>query len=167
VQHSFNQWRLYGMRIISLLIVISLAAACGSECPCADPSLSFSPVSFANNEADSIVIRRFIKNSNYLQLRDTLLADPGSIGFNRHGDTLEPAYYKPEILLSPVFDYELYFPATGSIFRIDNINTEHHTMHCGGFSMDKTFCINSLLSFRLNGQVIQPGPLTHTVYLSK
>lgn len=156
------------MRIILLLMVISFAAACGSECPCEDPRLSFSPVSFANNEADSIVIRRFIKNSNYLQPRDTMLADPGSVGFHRNGDTLVPAYFKPEILLSAVFDYELYFPATGSLFRIDNINTEHHTMHCGGlFSMDKTFCVNSLLSFRLNGQVIQPGPLTNTVYLRK
>lgn len=154
-------------KLVILSVIVLISVSCGKKCPCFSQNLLFAPIQFSDAEADTIIIRRYMKGTNFLQLRDTIFANQDSIRFKRSGDTLNPSSYTVRTTLPTVFDYEIYFPGAGKTFRIDNIVEEETKQPCGGlFAMDKVACFNPITSYRVNNQLIT-GQSWLPVYLKK
>ena len=128
-------------------------AACG-RCSCTpSDGLYFNLVSFTDQEADTIVVRRFVKGSNFTQLADTLLVDENNLRFSRSNDTLSMASSGDgAAVLHPSYDHEMYFPAVSKTTRVSDMSEERASQPCGPFTGGKVGCMNPIRSVNLDGQ---------------
>ena len=150
--------------LIFLFVFLLLFSSC-KECPCSKAELKFDLVGFSDTEADSIVIRQFDRNGNFNTKRDSFLIDHA--GFIRFVDTLKMVAFPGNALLESRFDYEIFFPASNSLYRITEINEQMSTQRCGGlFGVEKVGCINPINSFKLNGNLLIPH-FPNDFYISK
>lgn len=137
---------------ILLAIAASLLQAC-TKTDCADAELHFGLVGFSDHEADSIILRRFTKNSGFTSLVDTARLD---IGFKRSNDTLGIASQLVNLQMTSGYDFEFYFPVAGRSYRITEINEEQSEQRKSIFNNTKELCINRVTSLKVNGNVLRP-----------
>lgn len=151
--------------IIICLFFLPLLYSC--SCPCAKAELTFGLVGFSDSEADTIILRKFNKNSNFTSLKDTVAFWVDEIRFDRSNDTLLPVAYTSDAVLESAFDYEFYFPQSQSLFRISEIKEEKEEQNCGIFSANKVGCSNVITSCKINNTTfVMPGVLSG-IYLRK
>ena len=146
--------------IFSIFFALTFFNSC-TEYACTSGELIIGLKGFSDSEADTIIIRRFIKNTT--SLKDTSLVN--HIGFRRNFDTLEIVAMPGIIFPTTEFDYEFYFPESGKLFKISNIIEEQRSIKkkLGG---TKEGCINNITSYTLNGQDVTTTGFSRT-YLKK
>ena len=131
-----------------------------SEYACTSGELRIGLKGFSDTEADTIIVRRFFRNT--AQLKDTFLVD--HIGFRRNLDTLEIVATPGIIFPTTEFDYEFYFPEAGKLFKLTNITEEQRYIKKKIGS--KVGCVNNIKSYMLDGLQINTTGFSKT-YLKK
>jgi hypothetical protein len=149
-----------------IIFLILILASCG-ESPCIKTVLRYSLIGFSDAESDTIIIRRFTKNTS--QLKDTFFFDEtNAIRFNRSNDTLTMTAYSSTALLESNYDYQLYFPQPNKLFNITDIFEEQLSEKKNGiFNTKKTICVNRINNCRLNGQLVNFSGWNELIYLRR
>jgi hypothetical protein len=153
-----------------LILVVSHAFTyCFEKCNCIRSSgLSYILIGFSDTDSDTIIVRKFRKKGDFTEKLDSILLTAARISFQRKNDTLAAVAQTGNNNLLSLFDYELYFPASGSLFRISDINEQQIRTTCGGpFNRNKDLCINPIRSYSENGQLISDGGNYQFVVLKK
>lgn len=143
-------------------MVLLGVAACKST-PCFNADLRFGLISFTEPEADTIVYRRFMKATGFTYLVDSFVCD---IRYRKSNDTLAWTYTSGNVVMSSDFDYQLYFPGAGKVYRITEIKEERKEIKHAFFSPVKVGCINNISSLKIDGIAIVP-PGYNYFYLKK
>ncbi len=153
---------------ITIVLLVSLNAGC-SRCPCtASDGLRFDLVSFTTEQSDTIIVRHFLKGSNFTQLLDTLLLDKDDLGFRNDNDTLTAVYaLGGAASLASRYDHEIYFPAVNKLTRVSEINEEQVSQPCGLFVTSKVGCVNPIRSYNNDGHVITLTERVDRLYIGK
>ena len=142
-----------------------MASSCGKY-PCGKASLQYALIGFTDAESDSLILRRFNKNGT--AVKDSFIFGANNpIRYWRQSDTLHMASFTSDALLESAYDYQLFFPLAGKIYTITEINETESFGNKGLFSMDKTYCINPVSSYTVNGQTVNSLLHFNIIYLSK
>lgn len=152
-------------KLFTFCIIISLTFfSCSYEC--SNATVNFSLVSFQPGETDTIIVRKFIKMSKFTSLLDTFSLNQFNSSYSSTNDTLEVrnSFGTDNGLLSK-YDYEIYLPSINRLFQISEINEEFQSIN-QGLSCNKIGCINSIKSYRMNGQLINANSY-YTLYFVK
>ncbi|MEO8860731.1 MAG: hypothetical protein ABI358_04875 [Ginsengibacter sp.] len=122
-------------------------------------------VSFSEAETDTVVVRRFSKATNFTTLKDTFLLTSANANFQRMNDTtlLLQNIDQYNIITSP-YDYEIFIPKANRLFKISEVVEKIQSVSGG---LDKIVCINPIISYKINGQLITPTSYYGFVYLNK
>jgi len=149
----------------TFFIIISLIFfSCSYEC--SNATVNFSLVSFQPGETDTIIVRKFIKMSNFISLLDTFSLNQFNSSFNTTNDTLDIRYsFGTDNGLLSKYDYEIYLPGINKLYKISEINEEFRSIN-QGLSCKKIGCINSIKSYRMNGELINVNSY-YTLYFVK
>ncbi len=142
--------------IIGLSVFCISLLSCGKDVPCDDETSTLSFISFPDTETDTIILRRFTKATNFNTPIDTFLLNKFNSSYSKYNDTLEIGNsFGGDNGLKSKYDYEIYIPQTNRLFRVNDIVEDFlHTRGGGLFSWDKRGCVNTIKSYRLNGQLI-------------
>lgn len=152
-------------KTISVVFLTSLLFSCVGDCPCLKSYLYFGFVSFSNNDADTIIIRRYVKNSNFSVPVDSISLYNSPL--TRFADTLFFSTYPETAQLYSNHDYELFFPGVPKLIRISEINEIVSEQKCNGpLAREKVDCSNDITSYKIDGQLRQPSSL-HRIFLVK
>lgn len=156
--------RSFFIPVIFFTLIISVSS-CG-EYPCTKGNLRFNLIGFTDPEADTIILRRFTKNTS--ALIDTFFFDESDpVRFIRFSDTLIMVALPGTALLDSEHDYQIFFPATGTQFRIAEINEEQSYLKKGLFNTNKIGCVNTIFSYKLDGNVMRAIQFPDRIYLKK
>lgn len=148
------------------IIVLGLLSSCKTV-PCVDSNTTLFFVSFPDAQTDSIVLRKYVKNSNFNTIVDSTIITKNNSYYENSNDTLHILTSNGgDYVLDIQSDYEVYLPFANKLFQISNF-VEKQTEMKVGLSMDKTQCINPITSYTLNGQTISGQPDYHFIYLHK
>jgi hypothetical protein len=145
----------------TLMLVLSVTS-CESECAIAN--LRFSLVGFSDSEADTIILRRFLKNNSSTPM-DTFAFK--QIMFNRNNDTLEMAGIPVDSYFESNYNYEIFFPEGGKLFTISDIVEDKKTRNKSLFSCTKEYCSNAITGYTVNGQFSNSIIGWDLIYLKK
>lgn len=137
-----------------------LCQSWGCESPCVNASALAALVGYSDAESDTVIIRRFARASGFASPRDTVLLNRQHHHFNRRGDTL--LILESTAAISSYFDYEFYLPVAQRVYRLNEI-AEPQTSGRN----HKTQCINPILSYRVNGQIVSGEDYYNIFYLRK
>ena len=147
---------------IFLSIVTSITISC-RDCPCIRANLNFGLVNFTEAQTDTIILRRFDKSTNFSIQIDSMPFYNSNFG--AFPDTLL-SYHPPDVYLVSDYNYEIFFPDPGKLFRISEINEVISEQRCYPLAREKVDCVNEITSFKLNGQISQPS-LSQIIYLHR
>lgn len=148
-----------------LFCCLTVLTSCGKY-PCSKAFIEYALIGFTDNEADTLILRRFNKTSPVI--KDSIVFDSNNpIRFNRQAETLRMAAYTSDALLESTYDYQLFFPGAGKTFTITGITEIESFKKNGLFNTNKTGCINPVSAYTLDGQMITAPPLFNVIYLSK
>jgi hypothetical protein len=147
-------------------LTLAFLSSCG-EHPCAPTELTYSLIGFTDAESDTIILRRFTKNTS--QLKDSFFFhEANPLRFSRKNDTLTMAAISSTALLESSYDYQLYFPQPNRLYTITNIVEEQlYGKNNSIFNTKKPMCGNRISSCSLNGQVINLNTWRGPLYLHR
>lgn len=143
-----------------LLLFCSILVAGCRDVPCLQAAVFVGFIAFQDQELDSVVIRSYVKGSQFADLRDSLVFTRANHHFVRRGDTVLLVESRGEITSN--YDYLLDLPNAGKAYRLSEI-FEPRTD--GGRS--KAACINPIRSFRINDQLVNGKDWYNFIYLNK
>ena len=151
--------------IIPFLFLLAFAS-CSKTCFCTMATLYPAYVSFNPSETDTIILRRYDKNSNFDRLLDTaIITDQNSV-FNFNKDTLSIRSDTEALTLRSFYNYVLYLPALKRSDSIHHIYEARDTQK-GGSNLECN-CINRILSYQLNSDTVQVvDPASPHVYINR
>jgi hypothetical protein len=152
------------MKFILFLTLILFLSVTSCEKQCINAILRFGLVGFSDTEADTIILRRFTKNSSS-NPPDTFLLK--QIQFSRRNDTLDMTGIPIESQFESNYNYELFFPEAGKLFTISDIRENKETMTKGLFNCTKEACINTITGYTVNGQFSNSIIHSELIYLKK
>jgi hypothetical protein len=126
-----------------IIVLILLALTTGCKYKCHDRNISTAFIGFPVEKIDTILFKRFEKNSNFSTLIDSYYVTNselnGGLGTGKYttsNDTtivfVDDNY--PDCGMIPGYDFEVFIPATGKIISISNIvslQTEGGSSRCG------------------------------------
>ena len=149
---------------ILLLIICIASNSCNHECIRAASNIAL--VSYLPGETDTVIVRKFEKNSTFTTVIDTFLLNRLTSSYQNKNDTLEifESYGTDKELLSK-YDYEIYLPGINRLYQITEITEEFESMNMG-LSCKKVACLNTIRSYKVNGQLLNGNP-EYTFYLVK
>lgn len=130
---------------------------------CASDELRYSLIGFSDQDASSIILRRFAKGTNFNTKIDTSIQD---IDFKRNNDTLNMVRRVVNMQITSGYDYEFYFPLSGNTYRLTEINEEKTEQKKSFLNNTKELCINPIISLKVNGALVYPPYYNH-FYLRK
>ena len=145
--------------LITLFGYCSLLISCNDQ-PCSKADLSYRLIGFSDAEADTIILRRFEKNS--LVVKDSFVFNPANaIRFARFGDTLSMVAYPGYAVMDSDHDYEVFFPGASRTISVTAITEDQSYGH-----YKKTQCVNEIKSVKVDGL---PGEFffSNGIYLKK
>ena len=147
------------------IIVCALISACG-EYPCGKASSYIALLSFTPAESDTIIVRRFNKGNNFLNLKDTIIIDKSNTNFQQNGDTILVlgGGFNGNSIITSDYDFEIYLPPLNKTYTISEI-TEPQQYRKN--STRKDYCINAITSYKLNGQLVNAGNSFTRIYIKK
>jgi hypothetical protein len=154
------------IRIYALLLLaveMLALAACNGRCTCIAADV-MSPVliAFSANDADSFIIKKFTKGSNFAGLLDSILIDTSNALYQRKNDTIE--ILSGNASLSSKFDYQIIFLASNNVISIEDIDEPQTQGSC----QDKMDCVNPINSYRINGKMTSnQDPYSGRIYIQK
>ncbi|MBL7744764.1 MAG: hypothetical protein JNN00_14930 [Chitinophagaceae bacterium] len=133
------------MKPILLLSILFLLFSC-SEYPCSKAEIPFGLIGFSDTESDTIILRRYYKGNNPALKDSFLITD---IVFERMHDSLKMVASPGTAILESQYDYDLFFPETGTLLYISAIQEEQLYMKRNR----KVGCLNRISSFKINDQL--------------
>ena len=151
----------------AFILFVIIFSSCGRRVPCIEPHPILNFVSFSDAETDSLILRRYVRNSNVDSLVDSTIISRNNSMYEKSNDTLHIlTAVGGDYPLDIQFDYEVYMPLANKLFQINNIVQQQTEMNIG-ISLDKNVCINPIKSYVLNGQIISGAYDYHFIYLKK
>jgi hypothetical protein len=150
-----------------LLILVTVTATSCGEYPCAKADLRYRLIGFSDVESDTIILRRLQKNNSVIK-DSFVFNETNPIRFSRFGDTLIMVAYLSDALLQSDFDYQMFFPGPGRLFRITDINeVQSYGKNSGPFNTSKVGCGNVISGCKVDGQPANTTNFPNTIYLKK
>jgi hypothetical protein len=122
-------------------------------------------VSFTEAETDTVILKRYVKGSNFNQQIDTALIDTSLVKYASRGDTLFPSELHTQTLLINLYDYQVVVPAANKVFTVTDIEEEEKKVKRGFFSSTRDACYNPIRAYTLNGVRKTVIPNREVVYL--
>ena len=154
--------------MIVLFPFVFALSACKKTCFCTTPALNLDYVAFSPSETDSIILRRYNKNTRFSQLVDTAVLTPQTVQFSYRQDTLSIHTDQEAFTLRSFYDFVFYLPAlkrSDSLYNIVEPNDRQEA------SRNQTCnCINRILSYQLNSDSLSTlvvDPTAPHVYIRK
>ncbi|HEU5051752.1 MAG TPA: hypothetical protein VFT78_01500 [Hanamia sp.] len=117
--------------------------------------------SYSASDIDTIVVRRFIKASDFQNLVDTVILNQINSRVYPNGDTTRVHLYDTSVALKATYDYEIYIPATRTVAKVSNIvapQMQHQV--CLFCDCVQGPCYNPVISFTLDGQPVSSDYVT-------
>lgn len=150
--------------IILLLTILVVSNSCTHKCLRVESHIAL--VSYLPAEAEAVIVGRFEKNSDFATLIDTFSLNRLTSSYQSKNDTLEifESYGTDNGLLS-TYDYEIYLPAINRRYQVTEITETFESMN-PGLSCKKVECLNSIRSYKVNGQLMNGNP-EYAFYLVK
>ena len=149
--------------IVSVIFLCTLPS-CSKTCYCTDATIYLNYVAFDQTETDTIILRRYVKNSNYGRLVDTAVLTGQNAGFTFHQDTLSIRSDAEALTLRSFYDFVLYLPALNRSDSLQHIEEARDKVE-GSHGLECN-CINRVLSYRLNNDTLQVmDPVSPAVYI--
>lgn len=134
--------------LLSITILFSINSCCTAVyCLGADDLNEIRFYGFTHEEVDTIVIRKFNKNSNFKIALDSSTAYSIEV---HSGTELKIVSIADHNKLSVDFDYKVELPGTGKTFTFSDFVSKKERCNSGFMCND---FYNSLESYKLNGQV--------------
>lgn len=145
-------------RIFTALLVLSLGtlSSCyrNTTVLCQQENIQLRYNGFEVTQLDTVIVQRFEKGSGFGALAGTIHLTADSTTFSNDRDTLVPLSSLGYGVLAPGNDYVIHVPATGSEYRVSDIDLEGHASEtyreAYGVTYDRDPCINHIVSFRLD-----------------
>jgi hypothetical protein len=138
--------------MLALSAVSLLIFSCGKKCPCESEPILPAYVAYAPGEIDTIVVRRFVKGSNFSQRIDSVMLTSANARYTAAGDTTVIALANGTLRVIENNDWQIFNPFDNKLITISEISIEKQETHCGGiFSMDRQPCFSPVSSFKKNG----------------
>src|SRR5260221_7593596 len=104
--------------LLSFTILFSLLISC-HNCICApSDGLRLGMISFDSADIDTMIIRKFEKESNFSHLIDTSLWDRSKVIFSAQNDTFQMGAFLGGILLQSKFDYQISIPSVNRTISV-------------------------------------------------
>jgi hypothetical protein len=138
-------------------------ASCNGKCTCVDADgLSPTLISFSSSDADSFVIKKFTKGSNFSSLLDSILIDTSNSLYQRNNDTTE--VISGNATLSSKFDYQIILLSSNNVISISDIDEPQTQGNCS----EKIQCVNPINSYKINGNlVMNQDPYIGRIYIQQ
>ena len=138
-------------------------ASCSGKCTCiAADGLSPTLILFSSSDADSFVIKKFTKGSNFSSLIDSTLIDTSNALYQRNNDTTE--VFSGNATLSSKFDYQIILLSSNNVISINDIDEPQTQGNCP----DKMRCVNPIISYKINGNlVMNQDPYSGRIYIQQ
>jgi len=151
------------MKKIVFIILIGniLLISCARTVPCRDRYITPAFVGFKFSDLDTLIIREYKKNDNFLSLLDTalIITDNRVLSLGTSNDTtiiLLNHISGEEKYIFPDHDWQIYIPGKNITVSISNIDSPQKDQKCTlGGDMCPT-CSNPINSFLQNGQQVIP-----------
>jgi hypothetical protein len=141
-------------------------ASCSKTCFCTMATLYPAYVAFNPGETDTIILRRYDRNSNFDRLLDTAIITDQDAVFNFSQDTLSIRSDAEALTLRSFYNYVLYLPALNRSDSLHHIFEARDTQE--GSSNLECNCINRILSYQLNSDTVQVvDPDSPHVYINQ
>ena len=142
--------------LTSCLLILMIAFCSCKKCPCSPGLVHYNFIGFTEAEADTFIVRKFEPNGSFNIKKDTFLIN--NVVYKRSNDTLNMVAYPGAATFESRSDYEIFFPASNSLYRITEINEQSTNQSCGFLSTSKEGCINPINSLRINGTLMDLHP---------
>ena len=139
-------------RVLMIAIVATVIIGCGREIECRDASINLNFIGFSPNSLNNLVIRKFIKNSNFQNKIDSILVMPPNILTNNLGDTSMLALGNSGNYPTSEFDYQIFLPAINRTILLTDIQKRDRTSSCGALETD-CFCDDEIISLKVDNQI--------------
>jgi hypothetical protein len=147
----------------ALLFFLLSSTSCEKQCVKAD--INFRLIGFSEAEADTIIVRKFAKNSSFAQPLDTAFLD--HIVYDRSNDTLKVTGIGGAAILFSEYNYQLFFPGSATLMTITDIHENEESDKRSMFDCNKSACVNTITSYTVNGQASNDGADINLIYLKK
>ena len=139
------------MRFIIFLFSIILLGACSRayDYNCENTSINPVFVNFQLSDIDSLVLRKFTANSNFVNQLDSVLIVNGYSGYytTSHDSTLV-RMNSEKISISKGYDYQLFIPAQNRVINITDIVSEIRSETCHPVAKVACKCYNRFFSLK-------------------
>ena len=155
------------MKQIWPILFFLCAALISCEYPCSNATSTISFVNFPSNETDTVIVRKFSKSENFTKILDSFVLNNLTSGYYQSNDTLKIIEsYKTDNGLLSSYEYEIFLPEISKTYKITEIVEEFRSIN-RGLSNTKEGCLNSIRSYKVNGE-LKPGNLFGgTFYLNR
>ncbi len=143
---------------LAFVFCIMLFVSCRRDEPCTEAWAMIYYVSFPENHTDSIILKKYAKDNNFDSLISTTVISKSNSIYKNPNDTLSisDSTTGADYTLDIAHDYEVYMPNSNQLFKISGI-TQQQTSIRVGLSLDKRGCVNPIISYTLNGKLINPS----------
>ena len=149
-------------KLAPILLAIFCFTSCG-KCDCIDENISPNFINYDSLETDTIIIRKYAKNTNFTALIDTaFFDDKSSFRIKLHDDTLSFPYHVGNFSISVNYDWIFFLPSINRAIRISDIVSEKTSMPCG---TGKVQCVNPIESLNIYGLISNAED--YNFYISK
>lgn len=136
--------------ILAFCSICLLLNSCGRY-PCGNASSMIALVNFTDAESDTIILRRFVKNTGFMNLYDTLLITQLNGNFQSLNDTLLVMYsVNDHHVITSDYDFEIYFPEIDKIYKLTDVAED---IRYGSKAGEKVYCINPITSYKLRWRI--------------
>jgi hypothetical protein len=148
-------------KLLLTTIFFFILTSCG-KCPCIDGSINPAFVGFNPSEVDTIIFRKYSKNSNFNTLIDTVFFDDKtSFQIQKSNDTINFPSRTGNFSIEKNYDWVIFLPSINRNFKISNIVSPQVSLPCP----NKIQCVNPINSLNIDGMVSVPAYFTF--YLKK
>ena len=152
--------------LIATITFVLILGSCSKTCYCDTAILQPSFVSFDSLETDTVILRRYAKNSGVTSFLDSAILTAQNAGFHFNIDTLSITSDTAKAKMVSYFDYILYLPSLNRSDSIQNI-FEVRDKKEGGHNLECN-CVNQILSYQLNSDTLNIiDPASPHIYIYK
>jgi hypothetical protein len=140
-------------KLLSIILITFIFTSCG-KCRCIDDKLNPNFILFDTTEVDTIIIKKFSKNSSFTSLLDTGLFDEkNSFRIKKSNDTITFPARVGNFSITSDYDWIFFLPAINKTIKISDIISEQTSMPCPG----KVQCINPINSLKIDDVINKPN----------
>jgi len=139
-----------------LVFLVSISSCCKQRDCLTGHITEIDLASYTSSDIDTIIVRRFVRASNFHNLIDTIMLNQTNSNGYVNGDTTRVYISDTAVAMKANYDYEIYIPATNNVAKVSNIvapQKQHQV--CMVCDCAQGPCFNPVESFTLNGEVVK------------